>query len=109
MNFKVGEEVLCIRGRESVYAPPVRYGEEYTVKDVCHCRKCGAQLIDVGFISPNVFANGYENSKQSDCHLCGTAFPKDNIWWASSTRFAPKVEMSAAIAELMKEKITIEK
>ena len=88
MIFHIGQKVICINAGpiNTVYrtAPPLTYGNRYTVRGIYHCYNCGHYNLDVGI--------PHDMVKDHIC-VCNIRI-KTPVWWVSATRFAPIEEKS---------------
>lgn len=96
MNFKVGDKVICISvpPPSSVGIPSLlKLNQEYTIKEIAYCVKCGAQCISVGL--PAI-------ADKSRCK-CGLLTDPNGLGWAFAERFTkPSIyKLEISIPELL--------
>lgn len=84
--IKTSDFVVCIDDRpinSDNYAPPLKYGQVYTVLNIATCIRCGKRVIDVGLTPaiPRFTKCGCDGKKAK------AEFPGANIHWAGEFRF----------------------
>lgn len=84
--IRTSDLVVCIDDRpvnSDSFAPPLKYGQVYTVINIATCLRCGRRVIDVGLIPaiPRFTKCGCDGKKQK------AEFPGANIHWAGEFRF----------------------
>jgi hypothetical protein len=81
-KFKIGQEVICIRGHIPVSSfPPLIDGETYTILGFKKCQ-CQDPMVDVGLLSAN-------NTK---CSVCSKIIIGSE-WWLRENRFVSLDEL----------------
>lgn len=103
MNFKVGEEVLCVRSNILEGDVGCLKGSEYPVLGI-HICQCGQTSLNIGSEQPE----GYDGT---DCAYCGFYVNTGRVWWQGSFRFVRKSSSEAAEEMLNKivEEVELEK
>ena len=79
MNFKIGQEVVCVKSHSQGI---VKAGELYIIKDLKLCASCKTLDIDVGIINPTTHTGCF----------CGKTF-KSKASWFNYSLFKPLDEL----------------
>lgn len=88
MNFKVGQEVVCVKTHSQGV---VKEGEIYVVKDMkIDC--CKELSLDVGVSSKKIDAH-LTIGQICRCADCGRQKVHDGIWWLAHDLFKPLDEL----------------
>jgi len=95
-KFKVGDIAIALTAPQDAHGQPRIVGNEYEVKAVMYCAKCGAQSINIGLVSNSII--------NTIClHCCHYRQPHGALKFTDSKHFAKKEEMQRAIEECLAE------